>query len=101
MNTNITNEDQFQKLEGTLTEIRKSSLGTLLLAKEIWRDKLKQKQEGSEVLKAIEEAEEAFVDNSLTDRFERWENVLDVINKRVRGLFLLLEDILKDQQKAE
>lgn len=52
-------------------------------------------------MKAIEEAEDAFVDSSLTDRFERCENILNVIDKRVRGLFLLLEDMLKNQQKAE
>jgi len=101
MNTNVNDEDKFDNLEDKLTEIRKLSLGTLLLAKEIWKDKLKQKPEGSEVIKAIEEAEEAFVESSLIDRFERCENILDVINKRVRGLFLLLEDILKDQQKTE
>ena len=99
MYANINDEDRFEELENKLTEIRKLSLGTLLLAKEIWKDKLK--QEGPEVMRAIEEAEEAFVDSSLTDRFEKFENILDVIDKRVKGLFLLLETILKDQQKTE
>ena len=99
MYTTKTDEDRFEDLENKLTEIRKLSLGTLLLAKEIWKDKLK--KEGAEVVKAVEEAEEAFVDSSLTDRFEKLENILDVISKRVKGLFLLLEEILKDQQKTE
>ncbi|GAN31817.1 MAG: hypothetical protein UZ01_03157 [Candidatus Brocadia sinica] len=43
MYTNKTNEDRFEELENKLTEIRKLSLGTLLLAKELWKDKLKQK----------------------------------------------------------
>lgn len=43
MYTNKTNEDRSEELENKLTEIRKLSLGTLLLAKELWKDKLKQK----------------------------------------------------------
>lgn len=101
MYTDIYDEDKLERLENKLTEIRKLSLGTLLLAKELWKDKLKQKGDGSEVVKAIEEAEEFFVDSSLTDRLERCENILDVIDKRVKGLFLLLETILKDQQETE
>ncbi len=101
MYTDIHDEDKLERLENKLTEIRKLSLGTLLLAKELWKDKLKQIGEGSEVVKAVEEAEEVFVDSSLTDRLERCENILDVIDKRVKGLFLLLETILKDQQETE
>ncbi len=95
------NEERFETLENRLTEIRKLSLGTLLLAKEIWKDKLAQKEEGSELIKTIEEAEEAFVDSSLTNRFERCENILDVIYERTRGIFALLEYILKDNQKTK
>ena len=43
------------------TEIRKKLLGALILGKVIWKDELVQKQEGIEILKTIEEAEEAFV----------------------------------------
>lgn len=101
INTNKSNEGKFEKLENRLTELRKLSLGTLLLAKEIWKDKLSQKQEGAELIKTIEEAEEAFVDSSLTDRFERCGNILDVIYERTRGIFALLEYILKDNQKTK
>ncbi|MCF6155580.1 MAG: hypothetical protein E3K36_10075 [Candidatus Brocadia sp.] len=101
MYTDMPDEDRLERLENKLTEIRKLSLGILLLAKEIGKDKLKQKEEVTEVIKAIEEAEEAFVDSSLTDRFERCENILDVIDKRVKGLFLILEATLKNQQKTE
>jgi hypothetical protein len=101
MNMDRPNEDRFETVENKLIEIRKLSLGTLLLAKEIWKDKLAQKQEGSELIETIEEAEEAFVDSSLTDRFERCENILDVIYKRTRGIFALLEYILKDNQKTK
>ncbi len=101
MNMDRPNENRFETVENRLTEIRKLSLGTLLLAKEIWKDKLAQKQEWSELIKTIEEAEEAFVDSSLADRFERCENILDVIYKRTRGIFALLEYILKDNQKTK
>lgn len=46
MCTNINDEERFERLENKLTEIRKLSLGTLLLAKEVGKDKLKQKGEG-------------------------------------------------------
>ena len=101
MNMDRPNEDRFETVENKLAEIRKLSLGTPLLAKEIWKDKLAQKQEWSELIKTIEEAEEAFVDSSLTDRLERCENILDVIYKRTRGIFALLEYILKDNQKTK
>ncbi len=88
-------EDRFERLENKLTEIRKLSLGTLLLAKEIWKNKLR--QEEADIVKIIEEAEDTFIDSSLMDRFERFENTIDVINKRMKGLFLVLEDIVKSQ----
>ncbi len=97
--SDITVNDRFEKLENKLTEIRKLSLGTLLLAREIWKDTLIHEQETSEMIKAVKEAEEAFVDNSLTNRLEKFENSLNVIHKRMTGIFLLLEDIRKNQQK--
>lgn len=59
MHTEITIEDRFKRLEDKLVEIRKLSLGTLLLAKELWKDELRQKGEGSELIKAIDGGEEA------------------------------------------
>jgi hypothetical protein len=41
---------------------------------------------------------EDFVNNSLTDRFEKLEDLLDVINKRAKGIFLLMEYISKNKQ---
>ena len=55
MHRDISIEDRFKKLEDKLIEIRKLSLGTLLLAKEIWKDELKQKGEGSELIRAFYE----------------------------------------------
>lgn len=42
----IHNEDRLKRLKNKFIETRKLSLGTLLLVKEIWKDKLK--EEGSD-----------------------------------------------------
>ncbi len=93
-------EDRFLILEHMATEIRKKLLGTLILAKVIWKDELVQKEEGMEIMKTIEEAEEAFVNGSLT-RFDKLENILNVIHTRAKGLFLLMEYIAKEKQKPK
>lgn len=94
----IYNEVKLEEIENKLTEIRKLSMGILLLLKEIWKDDLK--KDASEVIYIIEKAEDSFINSSLTDRFERFENCLDVIGKRMRGIFLLVEDMLKNKQKS-
>ena len=91
----MTNEDRFIK---KATEIRKTLLGALLLAEDIWKDELEQEEEGIEVIKTIKEAEEIFIDNSLTDRFEKLENILNVIHKRARGIYVLMEYISKHKK---
>lgn len=87
----ITDEDRFIRLEHKGSEIRKTLMGTLLLAKDVYENELLKGREGEEVIKALEKAEEAFVDASLTDRFARLENILDVIHKRSKGLYMLME----------
>ncbi|MBI3583020.1 MAG: hypothetical protein HY096_03595 [Nitrospinae bacterium] len=94
----IYNEAKLDRIEDKLTEVRKLSMGILLLLKEIWKDDLK--KDVSEVIDIIEKAEDPFINSSLTDRFERFENCLDVIDKRMKGIFLLVEDMLKNKQKA-
>ena len=96
---NTINEDRFIILERMATEIRKKLLGALIFGKVIWKDELVQKQEGIEILKTIEEAEEAFVNGSLTNSFDKLEDILTVIHKRAKGLFLLMEYIAKEKQK--
>lgn len=91
----MTNEDRFIK---KAAEIRKTLLGALLLAKDIWKDELEKEEEGIEVIKAIKEAEEIFIDSSLTDRFEKLENILNVIHKRARGIYVLMEYISKHKK---
>ena len=90
-----TDEDKFIRLEHKCTEIRKTLMGTLLLAKDLYKDELLNSREGEEVIRVLEEAEEAFVDISLTNRFARLENVLNVIQKRAHGLYMLVEYLSK------
>jgi len=91
-------EDRLIRVEHKPTEIRKLLLGALLLAKGVRKDDLEQKPAGLEVLRAIKEAEEDFMNSSLTDRFEKLEDLLDVILKRAKGIFLLMEYISKGKQ---
>lgn len=86
-----TDEDKLIKLESKAVEIRKCLLGALLLAKDVWKIKSEETERGTEVIKAVEEAEEAFADGSLTDRFKRLEDILNVIHKRAEAILLLLE----------
>ncbi len=95
------NEDRFLVLEHMATEIRKLSLASLMFAKVIWKEELEQKEKGVEIFKMIEETEEAFVDSSLRDRFDKLENILNVIHKRAKGLFFLMEYIAKEKQKTK
>ena len=91
----ITDDDRFIRLENKCAEIRKTLMGTLLLAKDLYKDELLKSREGEEVIRVVEEAEEAFVDDMLTNRFARLENVLDVIHKRTNGLYALMEYFTK------
>ena len=94
----ITDEDRFIRLENNCTEIRRALMGTLLLAKDLYKDELPGSREGEEVIRVLEEAEEAFVDTSLTDRFARLKNALDVIHKRSKGLYTMMEYLSKHRK---
>jgi hypothetical protein len=91
----MTNEDIFIRLENKASEIRKILLGALLLAKDIWKDELEKRPEGFEVIQAIEEAEETFINSSLMDSLERLEDVLNVIHKRAKAIYALMEYVSK------
>jgi hypothetical protein len=91
------NEGRFLILENIATEIRKLLLGTLIFTKIIWKDELAQEEKYVEILRMIEEAEEAYVDTSLRDRFDRLESILTVIHKRAKAIFLLTEYVAKEK----
>ncbi|MEK6545038.1 MAG: hypothetical protein AABZ28_00710 [Nitrospinota bacterium] len=61
----IYNEVKLEEIENKLTEIRKLSMGILLLLKEIWKDDLK--KDVSEVIDIIEKAEDSFINSSLEE----------------------------------
>jgi uncharacterized protein involved in tolerance to divalent cations len=92
------NDDRFKEIENKATEIRKILLGALLFAKDIWKGELEQNQEGIEVIKTMEQAEEAFINSSLTDSLEKLEDVIDVIHKRAKGIYTLMEYVSKHKK---
>lgn len=92
------NEGRFLILENLATEIRKLLLGTLIFTKIILKDELAQ-EKCVEILKMIEEAEEAFLNDSLTNKFDRLEDILSLIHKRAKAIFLLTEYLAKEKRE--
>ncbi len=90
---NELHDDPFRFLEIKATQIRRSLLGSLLVAKDAWRDALLKTPEGLRVLKTVEEAEEKFIDPSITDPIAKLDDVLDVINRRARAVVDLMNYI--------
>jgi hypothetical protein len=69
-------DDPFRLLEIKATQIRKLLLGSLLLATNAWRDALLGTPDGLRVLKTIEEAENEFIDPSITEPFAKLDDIL-------------------------
>ena len=84
-------DERFMFLEIKATQIRKLLLGSLLLAKDAWKEALFSTPEGLRVLKTVEEAEDDFIDLSVTDPVAKLDNVLGVINRRARAVVVLLD----------
>jgi hypothetical protein len=78
-------------LENKASQIRKLMLGSLLLAKDTWKDELLSTPQGLDVLKTIEEAEEEFYDTSLSNAIEKLDSMLSVVNSRARAFVVLLD----------
>ncbi len=91
-------DDQFLFLEIKAQQIRKMLLGSLLLAKDAWKDSLLSTPEGHRVLKIVEEAAEEFLDSSLTDPFAKLDNVLGLINKRARAIVVVLDYLAQHKE---
>ncbi len=91
-------EERLKRCEDKATEIRKLLFGALMLAKDRWKTALEQEPEGREVLRALSNAEADFVTSGLSDRTERIEDLLDVILKRAKALFLLMEHVSKERK---
>lgn len=84
-------DNRLMILENKASQIRKLMLGSLLLAKDTWKDELLSKPQGLDVLKTIEDAEEEFYDTSLTGSIEKLDSMLSVINSRARAFVVLLD----------
>jgi len=91
-------DDRFMFLEIKAEQIRKMLLGSLLLAKDAWKDALLRTPEGLRVLKTVEEAAEEFIDPSITDPVAKLDNVLDVINRRARAVVVVLDHIARHKE---
>jgi hypothetical protein len=91
-------EGMLIKFENKIIEIRKLLLGTLMLLRDMWEDDLKQTPDGIELLQTIEKIEEAFLNSSSIDKFEHFDNLLDVTLERAKGIFLLVEYKSKNKE---
>ncbi len=91
-------DNRFMVLETKATQIRKLLLGSLLLAKDSWKEELSGTQEGVRVLQLIEAAAEDFIDLSIIDPVEKLDNVLTVINRRARAIVVVLDYIAHKKQ---
>ena len=91
-------DEMFMFLEIKAAQIRKLLLGSLLLAKNSWMDKLLLNPQGLVVIKTIEDAEEESSDPSIADPVARLDSVLTVINRRARALVELIDYITRHRQ---
>jgi hypothetical protein len=86
----MTDEERIARLANRATEIRKLLFGSLLLAKDTWKDELSRKAEGLRILEAAEKAEEAFSEGVHPDKLKSLEHTFGVISQRSRSIFDLM-----------
>ncbi len=89
----MTDEERFTWMEHEAAETRKMLFGALLLAKDAWKDRLSQTEEGLALIAAAEKAEEAYTEGSQPDRLRRLAHTLDVINQRAKSILDLISYI--------
>jgi hypothetical protein len=95
---NGTGDDRFMILENKAAQIRKLLFGSLLLAKDTWKDELLSSPKGLEIMRTMEEAEEEFIDTTLTDPVGRLDRALSVINTRARAFVMLIDYLAQHKQ---
>ena len=93
-----TNDDSFMILENKAAQIRKLLFGSLLLVKDAWKDELLNSPKGLDVLRTMEEAEEEFIDTTLTDPVQRLDRALSVINTRARAFVMAIDYLAQHKQ---
>jgi len=84
-------DSSFIVLENKAAQIRKLLLGSLLLAKDTWKEELLRSPRGLDVMKTMEEAEEEFIKTELDHPLEKLDNALSVINTRARAFVVLID----------
>jgi hypothetical protein len=92
------NDHRFMILENKAAQIRKLMLGSLLLAKDTWKDELLSSPKGLDVMRPIEEAEEEFIDTAFTDPVQRLDRALSVINTRARAFVTAIDYLARHKQ---
>ena len=91
-------DDLFMILENKAAQIRKLLLGSLLLAKDTWKEELLSSPKGLDVMRTMEEAEEEFIDTTLTDPVRRLDRALSVINTRARAFVVAIDYLAQHKQ---
>ena len=91
-------DSTFMILENKASQIRKLLFGSLLLAKDTWKEELSSSPGGLDVMMIMEEAEEEFVDTTLTDPVERLDRALSVINRRARAIVTVIDYLSQHKQ---
>jgi len=86
----LTDEERIARLAHKASEIRKLLFGSLLLAKDTWKDELSRKPEGLKLLAATEKAEEAFAEGVHPDKTKGLEHTFGVISQRAQSIFDLM-----------
>ena len=96
---NGADDNRFMILENKSGQIRKLLFGSILLAKDTWKEELLSSPEGLEVMMTLEEAEEEFIAPSLTDPVRRLDRSLSVINRRARAFVVLVDYLTRHKQR--
>jgi hypothetical protein len=93
-----TGDYRFMILENKAAQIRKLLLGSLILAKNTWKEELSSSPKGLDVIMTIEKAEEEFFDATLTDPVERLDRALSISNTRARAIVTAIDYLAGHKQ---
>ena len=97
-NSNSTGDYRFMILENKAAQIRKLLLGSLILAKDTWKEELSSSPKGLDVMMAMEKAEEEFFDATLTDPMERLDRALSISNTRAQAIVMAIDYLAGNKQ---
>jgi len=95
---NGTGDYRFMILENKAAQIRKLLLGSLILAKDAWKEELSSSPKGLDVMMTMEKAEEEFFDAALADPMERLDRALSISNTRARAIVMAIDYLAGNKQ---